>query len=252
MTPPDTVLSITSRPAGRWRQYLLSREYLLGGWSPQQLGGCYGTLALSAMIVAAGVMESLIGWTPMLRAIGFVPYAAWSPATWFSILPGQALPVVLTWLTYVFPHMGWAHLASNVLCLLVFGGIVERVIGTRRFVAVSLLSSVSGVFALAAIHPRGETPIGGSSLLLCTLIGIWLAMYYRTARRQHARARLAIEIASVTALTLWLIFRTIPMVSSPVLALMWHVMPLMFGWFGYRLAAAFQTQLSGRCAEMER
>jgi rhomboid protease GluP len=157
---------------------------------------------------------------------------------------------VLTWLTYVFPHMGWAHLASNVLGLLVFGAIVERMVGTPRFVAVCLLSSVSGVFALAAVHPRDDTPIGGGSLLLCTLIGIWLAMYYRTARRQHPLARLAIEIASVAALTLWLICRTIPMVSSPVVSLMWHVMPLMFGWFGYRLAAAFQTQLSGRRAEM--
>jgi membrane associated rhomboid family serine protease len=206
---------------------------------------------LSALIVATGVIESLTGWKPMLEAIGFVPYAAWSPATWFSVLPGQALPVVLTWLTYVLPHMGWSHLASNVLCLLVFGGIVERVIGTRRFVAVSLLSSVSGVFALAAIHPRGETPIGGGSLLLCTLIGIWLAMYYRTESRQHPRATLAIEIAFLAALTVWLICRTIPMASSPFLSLMWHVMPLMLGWFGYRLAAAVQTRISGRHAEIK-
>lgn len=201
----------------------------------------YCALALSALTATTCVIQSLLGWKLVLSAIGFVPSAAWSPSSWFSILPGQSIPVVLTWFTYVFPHMGWAHMATNVLGLLLFGGVVEGTIGTRNFTVVALLSVVSGVFALAAVHPHGSTPIGGGSLLLCTIIGIWLALYYRRSWEHHPRATLAMELAAVAAVTFWLIFRITPLAPSPFLAVMWHGIPLMTGWLGYRVAATFPT-----------
>ncbi|MEO6514283.1 MAG: rhomboid family intramembrane serine protease [Steroidobacteraceae bacterium] len=192
--------------------------------------------------MAICIVQSLIGWKSVLNAIGFVPSAAWSPSTWFSILPGQSIPVVLTWLAYVFPHMGWWHMAGNTAMLLMVGGKLEHRIGTRNFAVVALLSIVSGVFALSIIHPLGSFPIGGGSLLLCNIFGVRLAMYYQTGWQRHPRATIALELAAIVLVVLWLLCRTTPLAPSAFLALMWHVIPLMIGWVGYRVVHAVQAR----------
>lgn len=55
------------------------------------------------------------------------------------------------WLSYIFVHSGWLHLASNLLFLFIFGAALERQIGGLGFLVVFLLSGVfaAGVFALA-------------------------------------------------------------------------------------------------------
>jgi membrane associated rhomboid family serine protease len=222
------------------RKYL-SSEFLLGGWSPQ-LGHAWCTLALAAMTVAACLVQSLVGWERVLAAIGFVPSFVWSPSTWLSIQPGQSAPVFLTWFTYVFPHMGWGHMTGNVLLLLAFGGVVENLIGTRRFAVACVLSVVAGVFALAAVHPNGSTPIGGGSLLGCAVIGIWFAIYCRGKWQRHRRVTLAIEVAAVAAVALWFVLRNVPQAPSLFLAVMWHVIPLMYGWLGYRVTVRLGNQ----------
>lgn len=200
------------------------------------------TLALSAVTLVTCIVQSLIGWDPVLSAIGFVPSAVWSPSTWFSIWPGQSIPVALTWFTYVFPHMGWGHMVANVFALLAFGGIVEPRIGTRKFVLVAITLVVSSVFASAAVHPNGIKPAGGGSLLICGLIGVWLATYSKAKWESRPRGTLALEAVASAAIALWLIIRTPPLAPSAFLAVMWHVVPLMLGWGGYRVVYAVQSR----------
>ena len=225
-----------SRSTKAWRS-LLSREFLLGGWSPDFWRANF-TLLLSGTTVVTCIIQSNIGWEKVLKAVGFVPAAALSPSSWLSWLPGQSLPVALTWITYVFPHVGWGHIAGNVVGLLIFGGVVESRIGRRKYAAVVLFSVILGVFALAVVHPRGTEPIGGGSLLLCTVLGIWSAMYLEANWRIHPAATLRIEMAAVAALSFWLMVRTAPSAPSLFLAVMWHIIPLMAGWFWYRIAGA--------------
>ena len=79
--------------------------------------------------------------------------------------------------------------------------------------------------------------MGGGSLLLCTMLGIWSAMYLEARWRIHHAATLGIEIAAVAALSFWLMVRTAPSAPSLLLAVMWHIIPLMTGWLWYRIAA---------------
>jgi membrane associated rhomboid family serine protease len=223
------------RSSGKWR------TFLFGGRSPQ-FGRSRCTLALSAVTLVTCIVQSLIGWDPVLLAIGFVPSAVWSPSTWLSIWPGQSIPVALTWFTYVFPHAGWGHMAGNLLALLAFGGVVEPRIGTRQFVLVVISLVASSVFASAAVHPNGIRPAGGGSLLICGVFGVWLANYSQPRWESHPRSTLALESVASAAIALWLICRTPPLAPSPFLSVMWHVVPLMIGWGGYRVVHAVHSR----------
>jgi membrane associated rhomboid family serine protease len=187
------------------------------------------------------IVQSLIGWDLVESAIGFVPSAVWAPSSWFSVLPGQALPVAATWLTYVFPHMGWAHMLGNVLALLVFGSVVEPMMGTRRYAVMTMFAAVFGVFGFAVIYPLGTSAIAGGSLLLCTILGIWLASYTQAWRDRHRSLTIALETTVCCSLLAWLVFRTTPTHPSGLIAALWHAPSLMVGWLGWRIASALQA-----------
>jgi hypothetical protein len=70
-------------------------------------------------------------------------------------------------------------------------------------------------------------------------LGILFAGYYRQVWLEHPKATLAVEIAAIAAVVLWLILRSAPLMPSLFMAIMWHAVPLMVGWLGYRVAAAF-------------
>src|SRR4051794_30857039 len=109
--------SLASKPDSRSPLRFFSRHWLLGGgWSPD-FSRSYWTIFLVLVTFATCVVQSVIGWDVVMSAVGFVPSAAWKPSLWFSTLPGQSLPVVMTWFSYVFPHMGWFHMASNIMGL---------------------------------------------------------------------------------------------------------------------------------------
>ena len=201
---------------------------------------------LAAVTISTCVVQSLIGWNAVMSAIGFVPNAAWHPSSWFATRTGQLLPVALTWLTYPFPHMNWAHMASNVLALLIFGSIVEPMMGSLRYVAFTVLASVLGVFGLAAIYPLGVNAIAGGSLLVCSILGAWLAAFSRAWWHRRRLWILAIEVAAVASLAAWLACRTPLSSVSALLALLWHAPSFMFGWLAFRIGSALQPGAVGQ------
>jgi membrane associated rhomboid family serine protease len=219
-------------------------KWLFAGWPPD-LSGSYWTVALAIMTVGTCVVQALTGWKRVISAIGFVPAAAWDPSSWLTILPGQSLCVVLTWFTYPFPHMNWWHMASNVVGLLLFGSVVERMLGTLRYAIVTVFAAVLGVFGLAAVHPLGTDAIGGGSLLLCTVLGVWLAAYSQGWWRAHRFWTGALEVAAIAALAAWLGYRTPPPSPSALMGLLWHLPSLMIGWFGFRLLSATRVAAPG-------
>ncbi|GEM_PF-1368477 len=214
--------------------------WLFGGWSPDfSRSRC--TILLAAVTVATGIAQSLIGWDVVMSAIGFVPSAAWAPATWFTTLPGQSIPVVLTWFTYVFPHMAWWHMAGNVLGLLMFGSVVEPMMGACRYAAITVTAMVLGVFGLAAIHPMGIQAIAGGSLLLCAIVGIWLAAFTQGWWRKHKVQTMALEGTVLAGFMAWLVIREAPVDATGLMAVLWYVPPLLLGWFGFRAENTIQS-----------
>lgn len=58
-------------------------------------------------------------------------------------------------LSFQFLHANWMHLLANMLGIYMFGGIVERVLGSRRFVAFYLLCGVSGALFYTLLSALG-------------------------------------------------------------------------------------------------
>jgi rhomboid protease GluP len=78
--------------------------------------------------------------------------------------------------TPIFLHIGIVHLAFNTYAIFVFGSQIERVFGTVRFVALYMLSGITGVLASFSFSPH---PSAGASSAIFGLIGTEAAFFYR-------------------------------------------------------------------------
>jgi membrane associated rhomboid family serine protease len=88
-----------------------------------------------------------------------------------------------TYLTSLFVHEGFFHLAGNMIYLFLFGSCVEDVIGRPRFVAFYLICGVVSEFTHVAIEPghfASEIPLGGASGAISGCIGAFLLLFLRT------------------------------------------------------------------------
>lgn len=106
--------------------------------------------------------------------------------------PGAAVTVF----TGMFLHVGWLHLASNMVYLAVFGLPVERAIGSLRFVAVYVLGGViSGVFYVLA-QPLSQTPAIGASGAIAGLIAARLVLFLHVVESAPTLLLLLIWLAT--------------------------------------------------------
>jgi membrane associated rhomboid family serine protease len=91
----------------------------------------------------------------------------------FGFVPLRALAQPWTFLTYLFVHATFLHLAFNLLALFVFGPAVEERMGGGRFVAYYLLCGLGGAvvsFALMQLRPV-DLVVGASA----AVYGVMLA-----------------------------------------------------------------------------
>mgnify|MGYP000678181844 FL=1 len=83
---------------------------------------------------------------------------------------------VWTWITSVFAHGGIFHIAANSIGIFFFGQVVERRIGTKRFVALFLASgAVAGLAQIGAsilLSPAIATGVVGASGALLAIMGV--------------------------------------------------------------------------------
>ncbi len=73
------------------------------------------------------------------------------------------LPAPLTLVTSMFLHADTAHLVLNLIVLISFGAIVERVLGPWRMAAILLTAGIAGGLLHAAFHPDSIAPVVGAS-----------------------------------------------------------------------------------------
>ena len=96
------------------------------------------------------------------------------------------IPALSHWWTYVtslFVHAGFFHLAGNMVYLFLFGSCVEDVIGRPRFVAFYLFCGLVSEFTHVAIAPghfASEIGLGGASGAISGCIGAFLVLFLRT------------------------------------------------------------------------
>jgi membrane associated rhomboid family serine protease len=108
-------------------------------------------------------------------------------------------------LTYGFLHSGLFHLAINMFVLYILGMLLEPAIGTRRFVAIYLISILGGALGVAVIDEQ-EVTVGASG----GIFGLMAAAFL--IARQRGLDELASQIGFLVVLNLVITF-SVPNIS---------------------------------------
>jgi membrane associated rhomboid family serine protease len=133
----------------------------------------------SGVTVSRFVGAPATKWLLILNiAIFFFDVAGVGRESWGRLTPLGAFTIEHTFgqlqlwrlLTFQFLHGGLGHLLFNMLAIYMFGGIVERVLGTRRYVAYYLLCGVAGALFYALLAWAGWL---GSGVLVGASAGIF-------------------------------------------------------------------------------
>jgi membrane associated rhomboid family serine protease len=109
---------------------------------------------------------------------------------------------LLTPLTSMFLHGGWAHLLGNSLFLWVFGNNVEDSMSRSRFVVFYLLCGLAAGGMQVAVDPASAVPMVGASGAISGVMGAYLLLYPRA--RVHMLFLIVIFV-KVIPLPAWLV-----------------------------------------------
>jgi membrane associated rhomboid family serine protease len=135
-------------------------------------------------------------------ALGIIPAVIVDVA---DLPPSLVLvPEDATFLTYMFLHGGWLHLASNMLFLWVFGDNVEDAMGHLRYLAFYLLCGVVAGLAHVAVTPLSEAPLVGASGAIAGILAAYLMLHPRVRLWVLAFARIPLRIPAWLVLGAWL------------------------------------------------
>lgn len=86
-------------------------------------------------------------------------------------------PVMLTLITSMFLHGGYAHIFFNMLFLVVFGPRMERYLGHIGFLVIYLLSGIAGGIAQIWVEPNSHIPQIGASGAIAGILGAYIVTY---------------------------------------------------------------------------
>ena len=84
--------------------------------------------------------------------------------------PGTLLDRVLPFVSYIFLHADWTHLAINSVWLLPFGSVVARRLGAPLFFLFFLLCGVAGAATHLAFNWGSQVPVIGASAAVAGLM----------------------------------------------------------------------------------
>ncbi len=137
-------------------------------------GGFLGYFRGNMTYIFLGLMWITFGLQLALDFLGFDSLMA----TLF-VLRSNHLAYVWTWVTSIFAHGGFYHIAGNSIVLYFFGPLVERYVGSRRFAALFLGSGVvAGLgfvvlsIILGALGPFGVVSVLGASGAIFAILGV--------------------------------------------------------------------------------
>jgi membrane associated rhomboid family serine protease len=128
-------------------------------------------------------------------------------------LSTEAADVYATFLTTMFLHVGWGHLAMNMWMLWIFGNNIEDRLGHITFVVFYLIGGVLATLTFWLSDPSSTLPvIGASGAVACVLGGY--AVTYPTAKVRTLIFFILIVIVDLPALALLGIWFALQVVSG--------------------------------------
>jgi membrane associated rhomboid family serine protease len=132
----------------------------------------FNEVAMAMSVCNLGMVPGeLTGLAPVGEAVPIGPRMA-------CVVDREAINV-LTPLTSMFLHGGWAHLLGNSLYLWVFGNNVEDSMGRGRFLVFYLLCGLAAAAAHVAVEPGSAVPTIGASGAISGVMGAYLVLYPR-------------------------------------------------------------------------
>lgn len=167
-------------------------------------------------LVAVNVAVFMGYWLtlPDERAIG------WFFVTW-GLVPAEVTQG-MGWqgfLTSMFLHGGWMHLAGNMLFLWIFGDNMEDVLGHVRFLLFYLAGGLLAAAAQVVAEPYSPVPMVGASGAIAAVLGGYLLMFPRARVDVLIIIVVFFRIFPVPAwvvLGLWFIFQVFGGYATPV------------------------------------
>jgi membrane associated rhomboid family serine protease len=99
----------------------------------------------------------------------------------WSLVPANVIAGhdLITILTAMFMHAGWAHILGNMLFFWVFGPEIEDVMGPLRYLIFYLLGGLVATAAQILIDPTSTVPNLGASGAIAGVMGAFLITYPR-------------------------------------------------------------------------
>jgi uncharacterized protein len=140
-------------------------------FSPARKGGLFNSLSLTLKLILVNVAIFFVS-ILILGFYGeefFITNLALTPAL---ILQGQSLWTILT---SMFMHASFFHLFANMFSLFFIGTFLERLIGSKRFFWIYIISGIiGGIFYIVAsiIFNSTNTPAVGASGAIFGLLGV--------------------------------------------------------------------------------
>ncbi|UHS63613.1 rhomboid family intramembrane serine protease [Agrobacterium vaccinii] len=134
--------------------------------------------------------------------LGFIPavifdYAYLDPAV-------KLVPEGATVVTYAFLHLGFWHLASNMVFLWVFGDNVEDAFGHVRFLVFYIACAAAGALFHGLVSQTSEAPLIGASGAVSGVVAAYMLLHPRVRVWVLVFMRIPIPLPAFIPLALWI------------------------------------------------
>lgn len=164
----------------------------------------YAILVLSTLIYTLVYFDLFpMPETSISAAFGLIP------AVFFGhvVLPEELalVPVYASPVTSLFLHLGFLHLAGNMLFLFVFGDNVEDALGHARFLLFYILCGVASGMLYAFSVPDSERPLVGASGAVSGVIAAYLILHPRVRVWGLFFFRIPLHLRAYWAIGFWLV-----------------------------------------------
>jgi membrane associated rhomboid family serine protease len=190
--------------------YFLLATLLLVFVVVQGAGGMANSFLLIKSVCNYGMVPAeLLHTRPVGYAVPMAPQV-------FCVVDDDAINL-LTPLTSMFLHGGWAHLLGNALFLWVFGNNVEDSMGRGRFLAFYLICGLAAAAAHVAVEPRSPVPTVGASGAISGILGGYLLLYPRVRVRTFFPPFFLFRVPAWFVLVFWFVGQVLtglPQLSS--------------------------------------
>lgn len=143
------------------------------------------------------------------------------------LLSTAAADVYPTFLTTMFLHGGWVHLALNMWMLWIFGNNIEDRLGHLLYIAFYLAGGVVGTLGHWLSDPQSTVPVVGASGAVAAVLGGY-ALTYPTAKVRTLVFFILITIVDMPAIVLLGIWFMLQLVSGLMGMMQMPVEPVAF------------------------